>query len=74
MTELPIWARYESDEEEATRLAAHYLGSGRAHRFLAATALEGLKEKLDEVPRWRLVKRYRLVREAKLIAKDAGLV
>lgn len=74
MTELPIWWQCETDEQEATRLAGHYLSGGGAYRLLAAMTLEKMKEELDLVPRWRLIRRFRLVREAKATAKDAGLI
>jgi hypothetical protein len=65
----------ESDEEEVARMTRLWSGQGGgAHRLLAAMTLEKLKSELDAVPRWRLVKRFRLAREARLVAKDAGLV
>jgi hypothetical protein len=74
VSELPAWAHVETEEEEATRLAAIFSRSDASTRIVALETVHAIKEELDDTPRWRLVRRWRLTRVAKTIVKEHELV
>lgn len=64
---------YESDAEEAARMGGIFRSSEVSARIVALETVHAIKASLDEIPRWRLVKRWRWTRTAKALIKEHEL-